>query len=424
MIKPIHAQKNHPTLKMKKTYRFLAVLIILATILALYGQHRVIRYPRLTVDPQQRDIALVNNGLQIKASGAYLKEMLDTRFRAYQPDVSLQINVEEQIVRQIIRLENIHPDAVLTQTGDNRAGVLESKHGLLREVELTGLKAGEVVNLAWGFPEKSAYRFVAIGDTGGDRELSWGLKRAGELGADFILHMGDAYYAEPELGGIGARLNEAEVPVYTANGNHDFLGPNRNVIEQFLKNVGPLNARFSLLGNCFVNLDTGAYMYPAHKGARAGQLAVEVIEQRRNPARCSNTIVFTHKPMVTEFEAEFQQRDHALHGYDAKRLMEQIQQLNRVTLLAGHIHNDFEFEQDGFKTYVTGSGLAHKDLMKGGHHARVLVGEIQANQAVKLDWELNAMPMEYHCSEKIYRLLKKHKSPLAQVVRDACTTKR
>jgi hypothetical protein len=409
---------------MKKTYRALALLIVLFTILALYGQYRVVRYPRITVDPTPLPHSLVlDSGLEVAASGGYLKEILETRFRAYQPDVSLHISTNEQTARQIIRFENIHPDAVFTWTGDGRAKVLEIKHGLLREVELSGMQAGEGLNLSWEFPKKSVYRFVAIGDTGGDQELSWGLIRAHELGADFVLHLGDAYYDKLEIGGIGARMNESEIPVYTANGNHDFLGPNGNAIDQFLKNIGPLNARFSLLGNCFINLDTGSYMYPPHKGARADLLAAEGVNHRRNPERCANTIVFTHKPMVVEFEAEFPQRKHALHGYDSKSMINQLRQLDRVTVIAGHIHNDFEFEQDGFKTYVTGTGLAHKDLVQGEHFARVLVGEIRADKPLKLEWELNAMPMEYHCSKKIYELLKRHKSPLAKEVRDACAAR-
>jgi hypothetical protein len=53
----------------------------------------------------------------------------------------------------------------------------------------------------------------------------------------------------------------------------------------------------------------------------------------------------------------------------------------------------------------------------------VLVGEIRADKPVELEWELNAMPMGYHCSKKIYELLKRHKSPLAKEVRDACAAR-
>jgi len=181
--------------------------------------------------------------------------------------------------------------------------------------------------------------------------------------------------------------------------------------------------RFSMLGTCFINLDTGAFMYPPHKGERAGMLAAEVVNQRRAPSRCVNTIVFTHKPLLTKLEAQFPQRERSLLGYDSHRIMEQLQQLNAVTIIAGHVHDDFEFTQDGFKTYVTGGGLAHKDLVQGGHYARVLVGEIRENEAPGFEWALSGMPMDYHCSNKIYELLKYHKSPLANEVHEACIGK-
>ncbi len=409
---------------MKKVFSLVAILIVLGTVLALYGQHRVVRYPSITVDPAPRPTGLVlASGLEIEARGGYLKVSMGTRFRAYQPDMHLRIHGAEPVERHIIQVENIHPDANFSWTEDSLATVLEKKHGLLREVELIGLRAGEVLKLSWTFPEKPAYRFVAIGDTGGDEELSWGLIRASDLGADFVLHMGDSYYEEAEVAGVGMRLNQSNIPVYTANGNHDFLGPGGSAIEQFLNNVGPLNARFSLLGTCFINLDTGSFMYPPHKGARAALLAAEVVNQQRAPARCTNTIVFTHKPVLQDFEAEFQQRKHSLYGYDAQRIINRLQQLNKLTLLAGHIHNDFSFEQDGFKTYVTGSGLAHKDILRGGHYARVLVGDVRADKPVKLEWALNAMPMEYHCSKKIYKAFKQIESPLAKVLNDACRAK-
>ncbi|MCP4011032.1 MAG: hypothetical protein GY726_16140, partial [Proteobacteria bacterium] len=191
----------------------MAVLIILGTIAALYGQHVVVRYPRFTSDPALRPAHLVLDvGLKIEANGAYLKEEMEARFRAFQPDVSLQVSSEGQSVKRVLRLENIHPEAVFSHTGESHAQILESKHGLFREVKLIGVQPGEVVDLLWKFPQKPAYRFVAIGDTGGDEELSWGLIRASELGADFVLHMGDAYYDESEFGGIATRMNESKIP--------------------------------------------------------------------------------------------------------------------------------------------------------------------------------------------------------------------
>jgi hypothetical protein len=409
---------------MTQTYRILAVLIVLATVFALYGQQQVYRYPRLVVDPVPRPLGIeLSSGLHIEAEGAYLKLRLETRFRSFQPDTRLRLSSSMPVIRQIIRLENIHPDAVFEVSEGDSARVSERTHGLLREVVLTGLPEYAQITLSWHFPEKTSYRFVAVGDTGGDQELSWALSRASELGADFILHAGDAYYDESEKNRIGQRLNEASIPVYTSNGNHDFLGPNGNAIELFLTEIGPLNASFKLSHTCFINLDTGAFMYPAHKGERAGLLAAEVVNHRRNPTRCKEYVVLTHKPMVDTFEVEFPQRSHALSGADARWIIKQLQQLSRVSLIAGHIHNDFEFEQDGFKTFVSGSGLAHLDLVHGRHVARMLIGDFGDDQNLQMQWALNTMPMEYHCSKKIVRLLEQYKSPKARLVREACLTR-
>ena len=161
-------------------------------------------------------------------------------------------------------------------------------------------------------------------------------------------------------------------------------------------------------------------MYPAHKGERAGMLAAASVNQQIHPQHCAEFIVFTHKPLVEAYESEFPKRDHALHGYDSWSLIRQLQKLGRVTILAGHIHADFEFEQDGFKTYVTGSGLAHSDLLQDSFVARVLVGTVRAGQVVEFEWALNQMPMEYHCSRKVYGALEKGESPLQRSVQDAC----
>lgn len=232
--------------------------------------------------------------------------------------------------------------------------------------------------------------------------------------------MGDAYYDISELGDVAGRLNSSPVPVYMANGNHDFQGPEGNAIEVFLRDIGPMNARFSLLGHCFINLDTGAFMFPSNKGERAAILAAEIVKHRRNPLQCTDYIVYTHKPMVLEFEADFPQQDHALFSWHARPMIEQLQQLGPVTLIAGHIHNDFEFEQDGIKTYVTGSGLAHRDLLSGKKNAKVLIGEIKAGQALQLDWAFNEMPLEYHCSKRLYNAFVKAGNPLSAVFKDKC----
>lgn len=406
---------------MRKLFFVCLGLILIACSFALYGHHAVYRYPALTLDPAPRDLQYAHNTQwRISARGAYLQSGQPAQLRAFQPQVSLDIYADKAVSTIHLELENIHPHAQLKVHGIDPAQLLENTTGLTRKLSFSALEPGDHVIVRWLFPQKSRYRFVAIGDTGGDQELSWGLERAAQLDADFILHMGDIYYHQSEINTVSSRLNSSTVPVYMANGNHDFQGPEGNSIEYYLKDIGPLNARFSLLGHCFINLDSGAFMYPSGKGERAAMLAAEIVNHRRDPSQCTDYIVYTHKPMVLKFEADFPQQDHALYSWHARPLIKQLQQLGPLTLIAGHIHNDFEFEQDGFKTYVTGSGLAHRDLLSGKKDAKVLIGEIKAGQALTLEWAYNKMPLEYHCSIRLYREFVKAGNPLSSVFEDKC----
>ncbi len=404
----------------RKIYLSGVLLILLASVFSLYGQYAVYRYPSLTVDPDLRpQLTQRNKHHTVSAQGAYLKTTRLSLFRAFTPDTTLTFDnqMDDETLR--VEIENIHPLAQLQSSGISINQVEQQQTGLKRSIQIAPPYAKHF-SLSWVFPEKERYRFVAIGDTGGDMELSWGLQRAAQLKADFILHMGDAYYDVSEIAEISARLNASAVPIYTANGNHDFQGPAGNAIEIFLQDIGPLNAKFRLLGHCVINLDTGAFMYPANRGARAAMLAAEVVNHRRNPQQCSDYIVFTHKPLLDKFEAEFPQRDHSLYGRHARPLIKQLQQLGKVTVIAGHIHNDFEFEQDGFKTFVTGSGLAHRDLLSGKQDAKVLVGVLEAGKRTEFSWEFNQMPQQYHCSKRFYRGLLEAKNPLSSVIEQQC----
>lgn len=403
----------------RKIYFSCLTLIIVLTAFFLIGQKYVYRYPRISYDVADRAVNLHNNEVDVISQGAYLKDEGAMVFRAFAPDVSLHITAQVQNEDVQLQLENIHPQSSI-QSDQPNLMVQEKQQGLIRTVTISGLEQGETLRLKWPFPDKESYQFVAVGDTGGGKELTWSMMRAEQLKADFILHLGDAYYTPPEVGAVGTKMNESAMPIYTANGNHDFRGPEGNAIETFTKNVSPLNAQFNLLGHCFINLDTGAYMYPAHKGMRAKRLAAEVVNHARNPQQCKSYIVFTHKPILGAFEAEFPKRNHSLNGGDAAYLLSKLQQLDNVTLLVGHIHLDFEFEQDGMKTYVTGNGLAQTNLVRAQPSAKVLVGKIFKNQTTQFTWAENNMPMQYHCSQKVYKELIDSNNKYAPTVLEAC----
>ncbi len=393
------------------------MLIIAVTMLLLFGHASVLRYPSLSLDPKPRpnSIALALNG-HITARGAYVKQAETQLFRAYSPAVSLRLNVRSDQAFLQLAVENIHPQATLKYSGVS-GKLVEQRDGLLRRLEFRDLTEGQTIQLDWVFPKKPHYRFAAMGDTGGGSELEWGLIRAHQLGADFVLHLGDAYYVSSEVGQVGTRMNASKIPVYTANGNHDFRGPNGNSVETFLKNIGPLNARFNLLGHCFINLDTGAYMFPPHQGQRAKYLAASIVDAEA----CNDTIVFTHKPLIAEIPKDDRLGlSHSLNGYDAKPLLQLLGNLKQVTIIAGHIHADFEFEETGIKTYVTGSGLAQSDLVEAKPRAQILLGELYPNRLLETSWAANNMPMAFHCSNKIYQALQRDDKAKAREMKQAC----
>ena len=108
----------------------------MVTGLALYAQHRVVRYARITVDPAPRPVALVlANGLEVEARGGYLKSSKMTRFRAYQPDVYLRIRSDEPIEKHIIQdLSRLR--IIIAQGGIpiHEVSLVDNKNPLVRNV--------------------------------------------------------------------------------------------------------------------------------------------------------------------------------------------------------------------------------------------------------------------------------------------------
>lgn len=381
--------KSQPTQNIVRIfYLFSSSIVILLSLFVLFGQHAVYRYPRLALDPVPRPIELENNfGIKITAEGAYFKQSEQFHLRAFRPEVKLHIHLTGKNQPITIKIENIHPDSTL-RTGGKAKQLSEKKSGLLREIIIEDSRKGDVLNLTWVFPEKDSYRFAAIGDTGGDKALTWSLIRAKEVGADFLLHLGDVYYNFAEVGRSVARMNAAEIPVYTAVGNHDYRGHWGNTIDTFIENIGPVNARFELLGHCFINLDTGNFMYPPHKGERAGLLTAELVNHKRKSSNCTDYIIYTHKPIISDFKNSlFPSAKHTLYGYDALWLLNQLQQLENVTIITGHIHDNFEFKQDELRTFVSGNGLAGVTLDKEKSLVRILVGTIRKETRLITDWE-------------------------------------
>ncbi len=361
------------------------------------------RYPGLALDPKPLSQKLVTAQATITAQGAYVKSEEALLFRAFQPDVNIHVTGLSK-GETSFKIENVHPKATLLAV--DSAPVKQTINGLNRTLTIE-TDVNTTISLMLSFPQKQHYTFGVLGDTGGNTELTWGLKRLAQVQVDFILHLGDGYYGPEEVGQVQKRFNASAVPVYATNGNHDFHGPNDLGIDTYLRNIGPLNNAFRLLNTCFINLETGGFMFPAHKGFRGPFLSAQVDALNSTDKNCK-PVIFTHKPILADLNIDIPQVKHTLHGYDAKWIFAQLKKLNEPLVFAGHIHKDFEFMQQGVRTFVTGSGLAQDDLVKQRSVAKLLIGEFSADSPLSTRWISNEMPLEYHCSTKVRNsLLKK-----------------
>ncbi|MBC8329213.1 MAG: metallophosphoesterase, partial [Planctomycetes bacterium] len=234
------------------------------------------------------------------------------------------------------------------------------------------------------FPPRERYRFAAIGDTGGRGELRWCFQRAAELGADFILHVGDIAYYDGDFEAAAAAFREAAVPVYAAVGNHDFYGGTRYRFRYFQEHFGPMNGAFELAGVYFVNLDTAADLVPA-SGGRRGELLAEL---GASPPP-GPLVVFTHRPFADPRVLEGKREDsHALNrAAEANWLRKRLLEMGADVMLAGHIHASFDFDDQGLRTVIAGDGLG----VRGGK-ATILIGEFEPGRPVELRWEPLNMP--------------------------------
>ncbi|MFT5258462.1 MAG: putative phosphodiesterase [Saprospiraceae bacterium] len=377
--------------------RLLALLLLAAVLIFVsIGYLFTYRYPGLRFDPIPLTTELNPRDVTISAQGAYVKDSKQGLFRAFSPHISFAVEASKQ-TEVSISLENVHPQAQVIF--DEAMIFQEHVMGLKRTISFTTGK-NSLSTFKVQFPEKDKYRFGAIGDSGGDSELAWGLKRLASQDVDFILHLGDGYYTPDNVGNVQIHFNQAAVPVYATNGNHDFHAKEWLTVETYMQNIGPLNNRFKLLNHCFINLETGGFMFPTHGGDRGRFLRETVQQLTTTPNECQ-PIIFTHKPILSNLDLDIPQVKHTLYGYDSRWILKQLHKLPNPVLLAGHIHQDFEFTQDGIKTYVTGSGLAQDDLLAQGFVAKLLIGEINADGELSTQWITNEMPLNYHCSQKV-----------------------
>lgn len=375
---------------MKSRYRrrFLAVAGLSALGGAIgYAYIKGLRYPRLHFTPDTAPTGVEQLGIKVQAQGALFQEVTQggaLKFRAYIPEPSFDLQVTSG-QRWHLMLENMHPDATLVVDATQN-GLREQRNNLVRMVEGEA-KTDNSWHLGWKFPKPDSYRFTIIGDTGGGTELDWVLQRSVELGADFIIHLGDFYYDHGDLERAAIALNDTSIPTFAAIGNHDFRIGWQPLYEYFTRLVGPRNSSFRLGGIQFVNIDTATDFWPPDRGERMRLL--QQLPVGEPDASIRDLVAFTHRPL-TEVNGPG----------EAAWLRKQLLDRGVKNLLAGHIHIKDELDDSGLYTYISGQGLAHADLIVDKPIARILVADVAPGQPVQYHWAPLNMPFEAHCNSR------------------------
>lgn len=380
---------------MKSSYRrrFLIVAGLSALGGALgYAYVKGVRYPRLHFTPDVQRTAFEQEGIKVQAHGAVFQEVTPDdvlKFRAYVPEPRFDLNVMSG-QRWRLKLENVHLDANLV-VDPSQPGLSERRDNLMRIVEAEA-KTNTSWRVRWKFPKSDTYRFVVIGDTGGGTELDWVLQRSVELGADFIVHLGDFNYDSGDLERAATALNGSTIPTFVAIGNHDFREGWQPIYAHFTHLMGPRNSSFRLGGIQFLNLDTATDFWPPDRGERMRLLQQFPVGEPDRSIR--DFVVFTHRPL------------HEVNGPgEADWLRKQLLDRGMNKLLAGHVHIKEELDDGGLYTYISGQGLAHADLIVGKPIASMLVADVAPDQPVQYHWVPLNMPFEAHCNARNWGVL-------------------
>lgn len=372
---------------------FISITSLAALGLAGYSYTRGIRIPPLRWEPKplatnfsigEVDIAVS----ELIQSRAQVAEQIDYSFRAYAPEPALRITARKKSILRI-SVNNIARDAVLTVSQGRPSSVSESVDGINRILELT-IDSSNPLTIEWQLPSRTNYRFAAIGDTGGQNELAWCIKRAEALDAQFLLHLGDFNYQAGDYSNSIKLFNSAPLPVYVSIGNHDFHESGA-IYQQFLDDIGPLNYYFQIGKTRFANLDTAANHLPYAAGPR-GRVLHEMALQSD---AVNHTVTFTHRPLYDPQENS----DHALGSIGERDwLIGALTTAKVQSMLSGHIHIFHRKQFQGIDNIIVGQGLGHQDLLVNDiNYSKMAIGQVSKDGLVKYQFEPLQMPMGLHC---------------------------
>ena len=323
-----------------------------------------------------------------------INESIDLRAIAPEPQLEV-IPAHTGAVR--LTINNIAQDAQLEISGDPQANVHETVDGITRYLDIQH-GGSSSLTLTWRLRSLDGFRFAVIGDTGGGLELGWSIRRAQELGALFLLHLGDFNYNEGEYESAIRQFYDAPLPVYISIGNHDFHDDGL-IYHQFLRQIGPMNHTFVLADTRFVNIDSAADFFPANSGNR-GRLMQQLLESDRV---FSGQVFFTHRPFKDPRPGE----DHVIGGVgEIDWLCGLIRKIGCQNILTGHVHHSTELDYRGLRQWTVGEGTGHEDLVHQTQVARLLLGSAQKGRPIEYQWQALNLPWEMHTSPTHIKKLK------------------
>ena len=366
--------------------------------LGAYIWHRGIRYPRLSLEPKPlsyshktskgsfifRDLIALENEI---SKGNFYSDAQE--FRAFAPEPKLTIEPSGEPFT--IRINNVSVHAKLRIEG--KAKVDEQIEGITRVLDIKSTK--ETFKLHWQLPSNQTWQFAIIGDTGANAELDACIDRAYELGAHFLLHLGDFNYIDGEYARAVHAFQHAPLPCFVSIGNHDFHD-NGLIYDLFREQIGPMNNAFTINGVRMVNLDTAADFLPAQSGNRGNLLR----SLSKNP---QTQIIFTHRPLKDPRPHD----DHEVTGLnEASWLAQALNAAGGGYYLNGHVHHSAEFEHQGIRQYTIGEGLGHEDLVLQKQVAKLLMASITPESKINFKWQPINIPWSAHLSATHSRKLK------------------
>lgn len=346
----------------------------------LYSYNRGIRYPRLSLEPP-----VLSDIYQLPHALLTLKDAIVTgasQLRAIAPEPKITVESQRGIVQ--FSVSNIAPNAKLSIIGKGIKRLDEEMDGLTRHISLDSA-IEQTITLNWQLDVAHGFEFAVMGDTGGGSELAWTLKRAHQLGAQFLIHLGDFNYTEGEYTSAIDLFNSSPMPCYVTIGNHDFHD-NGLIYQKFLNEIGPMNHAFELAGTRFINIDTAADFFPAHGGLR-GQLLDQLTPT------IGEQVVFTHRPLKDPRPHD----DHNVGGInEVSWLVQEIERLGSQHFLHGHVHHSAELDFQGIRQICAGEGLGYEDLVHQKQVATIMMAKIEPGIGMTHDWHDLKLPWSAH----------------------------